>query len=86
MVKRERYDLILMDYLMPILDGVEATKEIRKLFSRRELPIVAVTANASVQDRQKCMEAGMDDYITKPLRPGQLKRLLEKYIPSHHHE
>ena len=86
MVKRERYDLILMDYLMPVMDGVEATREIRKLFSRREIPIVAVTANASVQDRQKCLEAGMDDYVTKPIRPGQLKRLLEKYTSFRTHE
>ena len=86
MVKRERYDLILMDYLMPVMDGVEATREIRKLFSRRELPIVAVTANASVQDRQRCLEAGMDDYVTKPVRPGQLKRLLEKHTSNRGHE
>ena len=71
---------------MPVMDGVEATREIRKLFSRREIPIVAVTANASVQDRQKCLEAGMDDYVTKPIRPGQLKRLLEKYTSFRTHE
>lgn len=79
-VSKGRYDLILMDYFMPVMDGIEATVEIRKLFDDEELPIIAVTANASVQDRKRCLDAGMNDYVTKPVRPGQLQRLLEEYI------
>lgn len=74
------YHLVLMDCYMPVMDGIEATREIRKHKSREELPIVAVTANASVQDRQRCIEVGMNDYVTKPIRPNQFKRLLNKLL------
>ena len=74
------YHLVLMDCYMPVMDGIEATREIRKHKSREELPIVAVTANASVQDRQRCIEVGMNDYVTKPIRPNQFKRLLSKIL------
>lgn len=74
------YHLVLMDCYMPVMDGIEATREIRKHKSREELPIVAVTANASVQDRQRCIEVGMNDYVTKPIRPNQFKRLLNKIL------
>jgi two-component system sensor histidine kinase/response regulator len=74
------YHLVLMDCYMPVMDGLEATRRIRKTRSRQELPIVAVTANASVQDRESCIEAGMDDYLTKPVRPGQFKKLLSKHL------
>ena len=76
------YHLVLMDCYMPVMDGIEATREIRKHKSREELPIVAVTANASVQDRQKCIAVGMNDYVTKPIRPTQFKRLLHRLLGS----
>lgn len=79
-VREIPYDLILMDYYMPVMDGIEASLEIRKLHDAESLPIVAVTANASVEDRKKCMAAGMNDYVTKPIRPGQLHDILTRYV------
>lgn len=79
-VREIPYDLILMDYYMPVMDGIEASLEIRKLHDSETLPIVAVTANASVEDRKKCMEAGMNDYVTKPIRPGRLQDILTRYV------
>lgn len=78
-VEEVSYDLILMDYYMPVMDGIEAAIEIRKSHSSATLPIVAVTANASVEDRNKCLAAGMNDYVTKPIRPGQLQAILVHY-------
>lgn len=74
------YHLVLMDCYMPVMDGLEATREIRKLKSPGELPIVAVTANASIQDRNRCIEVGMNEYVTKPIRPAQFKKLLKKLL------
>lgn len=74
------YDLVFMDYYMPVMDGIDATKEIRKIYDIDELPIVAVTANASVQDRQRCLEAGMGEFLSKPVRPGQVFAILQKFL------
>jgi signal transduction histidine kinase/ligand-binding sensor domain-containing protein/CheY-like chemotaxis protein len=70
------YDLILMDCQMPIMDGIEATEEIRKK-GFTQIPIIAVTANATVQDREKCLAAGMNNFMTKPLQIKQLKDMIE---------
>jgi len=72
--------LILMDVMMPIMDGVEATREIRKDGSLRNIPIVALTALAMPGDRERCLEAGMNDYMSKPIKMDELSQLVEKYI------
>ncbi|NTU92673.1 MAG: response regulator [Chlorobiaceae bacterium] len=83
LVGRESYDLVFMDCQMPELDGFEATRMIRTGQageSNRNLPIVAMTANAMVGDRERCIESGMDDYIAKPVRKQDFLRMLEKYL------
>jgi CheY-like chemotaxis protein len=72
------YRIILMDMQMPNMDGLDATREIRKTRPSGALPIIAMTANAFAEDRMRCHEAGMDDFIGKPVEPEQLyARLLE---------
>jgi PAS domain S-box-containing protein len=79
----KHYDLILMDCQMPEMDGFTATREIRRQEgSGRHTPIVALTANALEEERQKCFEAGMDDHLAKPFRRSDLKRMLEKWSGS----
>ncbi|MCP3872270.1 MAG: response regulator [Desulfobacteraceae bacterium] len=76
-LKNIPYALILMDIQMPVMDGFEATKEIRAFNnSRKDIPIVAMTANAMKGDKEKCLEAGMNDYITKPVKPDSLMKTL----------
>lgn len=67
MVKNNTYDIVLIDIQMPIMDGYEATREIRKDLAYAELPIIAMTANALLRDREKCIKAGMNDHVTKPI-------------------
>lgn len=79
--KTKKYDLILMDCQMPIMDGYEATREIRKIEGGlSHIPIIAMTANAMNIDKKKCYEAGMDDYISKPINTNELLCLIKKHI------
>lgn len=77
---QEEYDLILMDINMPVMDGYEATQKIRSFeTSSRRTPIVALTANAIRGDREKCMESGMDGYITKPFSVDEIVEVIKQY-------
>jgi len=81
-VGRHRYDLVLMDMQMPVMDGIAATLAIRKDRLHQDLPIVAMTANVLPQDVQRCVDAGMNDFLGKPLEPLDMWEMLLKWIPS----
>jgi signal transduction histidine kinase/DNA-binding response OmpR family regulator len=79
------YDLVLMDVLMPEMDGLEATRKIRNPQSavrNHQIPIIAMTAGAMQGDREKCLEAGMNDYVSKPISPQALADALDKWLPK----
>lgn len=82
--KEKKYDLILMDIQMPIMDGIIATKKIREIEKQRgtkdRVIIIAVTAYALENDRKNCLEAGMDEYISKPYKPFELKNIIGKFF------
>ena len=78
-VERQKYDLLFMDVQMPNMDGLEATRLICSRMSPSERPyIVAMTANAMKEDRELCLSAGMDDYLSKPIRPEEIKAAIER--------
>ena len=80
---RATYDLILMDCQMPDMDGYQATAAIRKREGKgRHVPIVALTANAMEGDRERCLQTGMDDYVSKPIEPKTLLATLQRWLPD----
>jgi PAS domain S-box-containing protein len=79
------YDLVLMDIQMPEMDGHEACRQIRKIESesnKKRIPVIAMTAHAMKEDRDKCLEAGMDDYVSKPVNAKALLEALERWLPK----
>jgi len=82
-VSSGEFDLVLMDCLMPVMDGFQAAAAIRACEpASRRIPIVALTANAIEGDRQRCLEAGMDDYLSKPLTAEALQTVLDRWLPA----
>jgi len=79
-VLARRYDLVLMDVQMPVMDGYEATRRIRQEPSLKQLPVIAMTAGAMTGDREKALDAGMDDFVTKPIDIAKLFAILRKYV------
>lgn len=77
-LKRQYYDLVLMDVKMPVLNGWDAMREIRRLWPQNGPKIIALTAYAFAGDREKCLEAGMDGYIAKPVALEDLKSILKE--------
>ena len=84
-LERQAYDLVLMDVQMPLMDGITATRQIRGESSTAmnpRVPIIAMTAHARTSDRDKCLEAGMDDYVSKPVSPKLLTEALQRWLPQ----
>ena len=79
-VTSQPYDIVLMDCQMPVMDGFEATRRIRTHDALRNLPIIAVTANVMEGDRDECITAGMNDYITKPFNQDGLKQVIQRWV------
>ncbi|MDP1634364.1 MAG: response regulator, partial [Gallionellaceae bacterium] len=79
-IRTAQYDIVLMDMQMPVMDGVTATREIRKEARFANLPVVAMTANAMQGDRERCIAAGMNDHVAKPIEPEELWQALLKWV------
>ena len=79
--KNTPFDIILMDCQMPKMDGFSAAKYIRQMKGvKGKVKIIALTANAMQEDKKKCLEAGMDDYVSKPVKLKALQKVIEKYV------
>lgn len=78
-INQNKYDVVLMDMQMPVMDGLEATRIVRNDFKFDKLPIIAMTANAMLEDKEKCINAGMNDHLSKPINPNELFNIIEKW-------
>ncbi|MCP4715743.1 MAG: response regulator, partial [Deltaproteobacteria bacterium] len=84
-LEQHDFDLVLMDVQMPEMDGIEATQIIRDPVSRvrdHKVPVIAVTAHAMAGDRERFLEAGMDDYVAKPLQMNELIEMIRRFLPQ----
>jgi PAS domain S-box-containing protein len=80
MLARGTFDIVLMDMMMPVMDGLQATRLIRQAEAgAKHVPIIAMTANAMESDRERCIEAGMDDYLSKPIKAQELQQMLARF-------
>jgi two-component system cell cycle response regulator DivK len=79
----EQPDLILMDVVLPLLDGLEATRKLKSLPGTREIPVIAVSSRAMSGDRDKALAAGCDDYHTKPIQFERLLEAISAHLPDH---
>ncbi len=82
LLAKARFDCVLMDVQMPVMDGLQATRLIRLDPSLEGLRVLAMTATATSEDRERCMQAGMDDFITKPIQPALLRRSVARWLPA----
>lgn len=80
MIKDEKFDIVLMDIQMPVMDGYEATRHIREDENLKELPIIAMTANVMSDDIKKTMEVGMNDHIGKPINQYEMFKKIAKWV------
>ena len=87
MFGKSNYDVILMDIRLPVMDGITVSRKIRDIeaSTSKHTPIIAITANAMIGDKENCLSAGMDDYLSKPFQPQKLLDLISKYLsePGH---
>jgi CheY-like chemotaxis protein len=80
--RKKQFSIILMDVQMPVMSGIEATRQIRMLPGYENIPIIGVTAGNVLGEREKCLESGMNDFLPKPIRQADLLEILKKYISA----
>ncbi len=80
----QQYDLIFMDVRMPEMDGLSATRQIRKMDKVKDIHIIAMTANATKEDMQECMNAGMNDFVSKPIHKSKIEQALNRFFHEQH--
>jgi CheY-like chemotaxis protein len=78
-LREQEFDFVLMDMQMPLMDGLEATRRIVAEWPGVHPPIIALTANAMAEDRERCLDAGMQDFVAKPIRLQDLHRMIDKW-------
>jgi PAS domain S-box-containing protein len=82
LLAHRRFDLVLMDMMMPVMGGLQATQRFRAMEQGPRTPVIAMTAKAMQEDREQCLAAGMDDYISKPIDIAEFQRLVQRYVPQ----